>query len=77
MVIYKKRKKKEYYQCIKVVVLRLMLEFVFFRYIIRNLFLFDVESVYKLDLIFFDIDGKSWFLYFNLVNFCVSLFDIL
>lgn len=73
----KKRKKKEYHQCIKAVVLRLTSEFAFFRHIIRNSPQPDAESVYKPDLTSFDIDGKSWFLYSNLANSCVSLFDIL
>lgn len=73
----KKEKKKEYHQCIKAVVLRLTSEFAFFRHIIRNSPLPDAESVHKLDFTSFDIDGKSWFLYSNLANSCVSLFDIL
>lgn len=77
MAIYKKRKKKEYHQCIMAVVLRLTSEFAFFRHIIRNSPLPDAESVHKPDLTSFDIDGKSWFLYSNLANSCVSLFDIL
>lgn len=68
MAIYKKRKKKEYHQCIKAVVLRLTSEFAFFRHIIRNSPQPDAESVYKPDLTSFDIDGKSWFLYSNLAN---------
>lgn len=77
MAIYKKRKKKEYHQCIKALVLRLTSEFAFFRHIIRNSPQPDAESVHKLDFASFDIDGKSWFLYSNLANSCVSLFDIL
>lgn len=73
----KKRKKKEYYQCIRAVVLRLTSEFAFFRHIIRNSPQPDAESVHKLDFTSFDLDGKSWCLYSNLANSCVSLFDIL
>lgn len=77
MAIYKKRKKREYHQCIKAVVLRLTSEFAFFRHIIRNSPLPDAESVHKLDFTSFDLDGKSWFLYSNLANSCASLFVIL
>lgn len=58
MAIYKKRKKKEYHQCTKAVVLRLTSEFAFFRHIIRNSPLPDAESVHKPDFTSFDIDGK-------------------
>lgn len=69
MAIYKKRKKKEYHQCIKAVVLRLTSEFAFFRHIIRNSPLPDAESVHKPDLTSLISMGK--------VGFCIPIWRIL